>query len=178
HAAEVAVVADDERNRTAGCFGQRARVRRVDVEPDERFGQVRRLVEHAVTLERPGNRQTDALDLLPAQPVVLQVLVDGRHPALDDGSRPFGRSRRPLQQTGRDDGAVAPDGAHLRRRCSPVGADEHVSLSRHCLLFRAIRSAGASYSNRSIMLWTSVVGAGPSPYNSLSLVTTPARPFR
>src|SRR5262249_24555334 len=83
HAAHVAVVADDQRYGPAGTLGQRTRVRRVDVEAREALREVGRAVEDPVAAEGAGDRQADAADLVPPQPVLPEVLGGGGDPGSD-----------------------------------------------------------------------------------------------
>ena len=92
HAAGMAVVAHRQRQRTAGLFGQRRAVIRMNIPARETRRKICRLAEHAVAFVWSGNREADAVDLRPIQIVLREKFRDARNPAADDGIASFFRS--------------------------------------------------------------------------------------
>ena len=99
HAAEVAVVADSQRDCSPRTLGQGAAIGRVNIEAGECGRQIGRAVEDAVTLERSRDRQTDAAHLIPRQPVRFKVIGDSLDPAVNDRFRAGAGVGRALQQS-------------------------------------------------------------------------------
>ena len=130
-APHVAVVADGQRHRPPGALGERAGVGRVNVEPLEARRQVRRSVPDAVALEGAGDRQADPLHLVPDEPVLVEVSGDRLDPVANDRLGPLAGAGRPLEQPGRDGGAVVPDAPDLRRRGAAVGTEINGPVHLH-----------------------------------------------
>ena len=90
HATHVPVVPDHERHSKSRPLRQGTGVRGVNVEPRKTLRQVRRLVEDAVPLKRPRNREPHAADAVPREIVLGKVLGDPAHPTPNHCHRSVG----------------------------------------------------------------------------------------
>src|SRR5690606_5806581 len=90
----------------------------------EALRQVRAALEDAVAAARARYRHTHPADLVPRQPVLLEVCADRFHPPLDDRLGAVLGPGRPLEQADRDRRPIAPHRADLRRRCPAICANE------------------------------------------------------
>ncbi len=140
HSAQVAVVTDGQRHRAAGSLGQCRTVGGIHVKADEAFRQVGGAVEHAVALERAGDRQADALDLVPRQVMLIEIVMERRDPTAHNRGRTFPGIGWLLEQSGGDGRTVAPDRADLGGRGAAVSAEKDVLSSGHALTCLAATS--------------------------------------
>ncbi len=125
HAAVIAVVAHDERQRAARLGSQRRAVIGPHVPAVETRRQVWRLAENAIAFVGSRNRQAHTRDLRPEQIVLRQKIANARDPAADDSRASLLGIGGPLQNLGAHHVPLAADGGEFGGGGAAVGAHKY-----------------------------------------------------
>ena len=127
HAAQIAVVAREKRDRTTGRPRQRGGIIGVKIPAGERIGQIGRFLQDTIGAVRPGKGQPGRRDTIPREAVLRQEALRPLDPPGDDGCGAQLRVGRTLAQFERDRLAVREHSAGLGGGGAGIGAEINIT---------------------------------------------------